>query len=33
MLGQFTVPLGALELTDTLSKARSTGDRARLEVR
>ena len=26
MHGQFTVPLGALELTDTLSKALSTGD-------
>jgi hypothetical protein len=26
MHGQFTVPLGALELTDTLTKARSTGD-------
>jgi len=32
MHGQFTVSLGALELTDTLAKARSTGDRAKLEV-
>jgi len=28
-VGEFTVPLGALELTDTLSKARSPGNRAR----
>jgi catechol 2,3-dioxygenase-like lactoylglutathione lyase family enzyme len=32
MRGQFTVPLGALELTDTLTKARSTGDRAKTGV-
>jgi hypothetical protein len=32
MHGQFTVQLGALELTDTLSKARSTGDRAKTGV-
>jgi hypothetical protein len=29
MRGEFTVPLGALELIDTLSKARSTGHRAK----
>jgi hypothetical protein len=32
MRGQFTVPLGALELADTLTKARSTGDRAKTGV-
>ena len=32
MHGAFTVRRAALELTDTLAKARSTGDRAKLEV-
>ena len=32
MHGQFTVPRAALELTDTLTKARSTGDRAKMGV-
>ena len=32
MQGRFTVPRAALELTDTLTKARSTGDRAKMEV-
>jgi catechol 2,3-dioxygenase-like lactoylglutathione lyase family enzyme len=30
--GEFTVPRAALELTNTLAKARSTGDRAKTEV-
>jgi catechol 2,3-dioxygenase-like lactoylglutathione lyase family enzyme len=29
---EFTLPRAALELTDTLSKARATGDRAEMEV-
>ncbi len=32
MHGQFTVPLAALELTDTFTRARSTGDRAKMGV-
>jgi hypothetical protein len=32
MAGLFTVPRAALELTDTLTKARSTGKRAKMEV-
>jgi hypothetical protein len=32
MHGEFTVPLGALELTDTLRKARSTGNSAKTGV-
>ena len=32
MHGAFTVRRAALELTDTLAKARSTGDRAKMEV-
>jgi catechol 2,3-dioxygenase-like lactoylglutathione lyase family enzyme len=32
MQGRFTVSRTALELTDTLAKARSTGDRAKMEV-
>jgi catechol 2,3-dioxygenase-like lactoylglutathione lyase family enzyme len=32
MHGEFTVPRAALELTDTLTKARSTGDRAKMGV-
>jgi len=32
MHGQFTVPRAALELTDTLTKARSTGNRAKMGV-
>jgi len=31
-VGAFTVPLGALELTDTLTKARSTGNREKMGV-
>jgi catechol-2,3-dioxygenase len=31
--GEFTVPRAALDLTDALTKARSTGDRAKVEVR
>jgi catechol 2,3-dioxygenase-like lactoylglutathione lyase family enzyme len=32
MRGQFTLPRGALDLTDTLTKARSTGGRTKKEV-
>ena len=32
MHSEFTVPRGALELTDTLTKARSIGDRAKMGV-
>ena len=32
MQGRFTVPRAALELTDALTKARSTGDRAKMGV-
>ena len=32
MQGRFTLPRAALELTDTLTKARSTGDRAKMGV-
>ena len=32
MHGQFTLPLAALELTSTLTKARSTGDSAKMGV-
>ena len=32
MHGEFTVPLGALELTDTLTKARSAADRSKPRV-
>jgi catechol 2,3-dioxygenase-like lactoylglutathione lyase family enzyme len=32
MHGAFAVPRAALELTDTLAKVRSTGDRAKMEV-
>jgi catechol 2,3-dioxygenase-like lactoylglutathione lyase family enzyme len=30
--GEFILPLAALDLTDTLAKARSTGDRAKMEA-